>query len=458
MLTELPDVPTPVETEHYVPPQTPRVCREPQQLSLQDHALNWLAAGCQMILGPRERTGLGILTYHRIADPPDNRPRPTWNVTPERFEQQLKGLLRWGWQAWPLRQALHYAERELPIPRKTFVVTFDVGYANVLIEACPVLTKLRVPATLFLSTAYLDSPEPFPGDDWSAAGVPGTPTDAWRFLTTDECRRLSGNGLIEIGSHTRYHRDFRGRPAELLSDLKDNVIVLKDTFGIDHPAFSPSPVAPDERPSNAELVQAARQAGAICCLNSEPRIVALAETPFNWGRFTVNEADTAATLAGKLGGWHTAVQGLGQQSARAPAQGAIGGHIVVISLREMTPHAEREVNYNRSSAGNGNSGFGVCCSRISFSIWATMSGCCGRDVLRLVRVVLQVVQLDVHVRLRGALWPAFAFLPPPAACRFCRMPFQSPMRTDLLAAVGRETRDRGTAAAAATGPAASGRS
>ncbi|HZN35663.1 MAG TPA: polysaccharide deacetylase family protein [Pirellulaceae bacterium] len=313
MVTELPAAPQ-VETEHYTPPQTPRACRAAQRPSLQDQALSWIAAGCQMAFGPRERTGLGILTYHRIADPPANRPRPTWNVRPERFQKQIAGLLKRGWQAWPLRQALHYAERELPIPRKTFVVTFDVGYANVLLEACPVLTRLRVPATLFLSTAYLDSQEPFPGDDWEAAGVPGTPTDAWRFLTTDECRRLMGNGLIEIGSHTRHHRDFRDRPVELLADLKDNLNVLKDTFGIDQPSFAPSPVPTDERPTNDELTQAARQAGTICCLTDEPRVIPLKETPFNWGRFTVSEYDTAATLAGKLGGWHTAVQGLGQDA------------------------------------------------------------------------------------------------------------------------------------------------
>src|SRR5262245_53414381 len=89
MLTELPTAPSELETEHYVP-QTPRPCREPRRLSLQEQTLNWLAAGCQLILGPRERTGLGILTYHRIADPPAGRPRPTSNVPPDRFEQQIK--------------------------------------------------------------------------------------------------------------------------------------------------------------------------------------------------------------------------------------------------------------------------------------------------------------------------------------------------------------------------------
>ena len=72
---------------------------------------------------------------------------------PRRFEEQLAGLLRRGCQAWPLRQVLQCLERELPIPRKTFVVTFDDGYANNLIHAYPILTKLHVPATVFVAGA-----------------------------------------------------------------------------------------------------------------------------------------------------------------------------------------------------------------------------------------------------------------------------------------------------------------
>ena len=48
-------------------------------------------------------------------------------------------------------------ERGLPIPRKTFVVTFDDGYVNNLTQALPILTRLGVPATVFVATAYLDS-------------------------------------------------------------------------------------------------------------------------------------------------------------------------------------------------------------------------------------------------------------------------------------------------------------
>ncbi len=43
-------------------------------------------------------------------------------------------------------------------------VTFDDGFETVYRHAWPVLQELRIPATVFLNTAYLDSPEPFPFD------------------------------------------------------------------------------------------------------------------------------------------------------------------------------------------------------------------------------------------------------------------------------------------------------
>ena len=52
-----------------------------------------------------------------VASPPPNFPKPTWNVPPWIFEQQLQGLISRGWKAWPLSQVIECLERDLPIPR-----------------------------------------------------------------------------------------------------------------------------------------------------------------------------------------------------------------------------------------------------------------------------------------------------------------------------------------------------
>ena len=290
----------------------------PRRAGLRQRALGMAAGACGAVLGPRVEHAFGILMYHRIAVPPANHPEPTWNVPPDRFEAQLAGLLRRGWQAWPLRQVLSCVERELPIPRKTFVVTFDDGYANNLIHAAPILAKLHVPATLFLATAYLDSKQAFPSDDWSAAGKPGVPSETWRPLTTDECRRLTASGLIELGAHTHTHADFRGRPAALQADLAQNLAILHERFGVTNPPFALPYGSPETGFASPDLIEASRDCGVSCCLTTEAAVVRPGQSPFGWGRFAAESFDSAGSLAGKLGGWHTELRRLGRAALPRP--------------------------------------------------------------------------------------------------------------------------------------------
>ena len=275
----------------------------PRRRSLRERLLVATASMLNDCLGPREAQAVGVLMYHRICDPVPEKPRPTWNVPPDLLERQLAGLLKRGWQAWPLRQVLHYHERGLPIPRKTFVVTFDDGYANNFIHALPILTCLHVPATLFLATAYLDSPRPFPSDDWSVAGLPGVPSDTWRPLTTDECRRLTANGLVELGAHTHTHGDFRGRPDALLADLQENLAVLRERFGVERPPLAfPYGTKADGFVTH-DLAAAAIEAGVSCCLTTEESLIHPGDEESDYGRFAAEEHDSARTLAARLGGW-----------------------------------------------------------------------------------------------------------------------------------------------------------
>jgi peptidoglycan/xylan/chitin deacetylase (PgdA/CDA1 family) len=290
-----------------VPPT--RVPRgRPRRRGLRERLLVAAAAVLNDCLGPREPSAVGVLMYHRICDPVRGKPRPTWNVPPDVLERQLTGLRKRGWQAWPLRQVLDYQERGLPIPRKTFIVTFDDGYANNLIHALPILTCLRVPATLFLATAYLDSQRPFPSDDWSVAGLPGVPSDTWRPLTTDECRRLTANGLVELGAHTHTHADFRGRPELLVADLQENLAVLHDRFGVERPPLAFPYGTKADGFVTCELAAAAMAAGVSCCLTTEESLIHPGDDRSDYGRFAAEDHDSARTLAARLGGWTVAIR------------------------------------------------------------------------------------------------------------------------------------------------------
>lgn len=255
------------------------------------------------IFGPCSREAFGILMYHRVTDVIIGQPRPTWNVTPAQLEEQLSGLLRRGFQAWPLQRVLEYHEKGQALPSRVFVVTFDDGFQNNLTQALPILKKLQIPATIFLATRYLDSTQPFPSDDWFLAGSTNVPAESWLPLTTAECLRLRQSGLIELGAHTHAHDDYRGRPEYLLADLRHCVKILQEKFGIERPTFALPYGTKYNGFAGPELSEVARKAGVRCCLNTEPELVTRRSDPFDWSRMFAGDIDTSGTLAAKLGGW-----------------------------------------------------------------------------------------------------------------------------------------------------------
>jgi peptidoglycan/xylan/chitin deacetylase (PgdA/CDA1 family) len=256
------------------------------------------------LFGSCGSAGVSILTYHRVAPRSTDTP-PTWNVTPQHFRGQLEGILARGHRPASVRDLLELHREGRPMPRGVFAVTFDDGYECVHHHAWPILKNLGVPATVFLATAYLDQETPFPFDDWSEAGSARVPAASWKPLTTAHCIEMSSEGLIELGSHTHTHAVFRGRPEALRQDLALSVSVLRERFGVTAPTFAfPFGIA------GPTLVEAARQAGVVCSLSTEPVMVHSSSDPFTWGRFTVDNSDTPATIAARLDGWFSLARSL----------------------------------------------------------------------------------------------------------------------------------------------------
>ncbi len=224
-------------------------------------------------------------------------------MTPERLRRQLIGLMSRGYRPWPLRRALECHRSGKALPARTFIVTFDDGYDNVYHNAWPLLKELSVPATIFVTTAYLDDNRPFAFDDWSAAGSDAAPEVAWKPLTTAHCSEMIESELIEIGSHTHTHADLRGRAGMFRRDLVRSIELLHDRFGLSDVSF-----AFPYGYYGSEMIAATRDAGAKCALTAEPKVVLSRDDPFAWGRFTVARYDTAATLKLKLNGWYSVLR------------------------------------------------------------------------------------------------------------------------------------------------------
>jgi peptidoglycan/xylan/chitin deacetylase (PgdA/CDA1 family) len=271
--------------------------------------------------------------YHRVSEKFAGVEAPTNNVTPKRFRMQLEGLLARGFEPWPLQRLLAASAAGEPIPRGAIAVTFDDGYENNLHSALPVLEDLRVPATIFLATAFLDTHRAMSSDNWSCAGSDRVPATSWRALNTGQCRQLLDSGWIELGAHTHTHRFFLGRADEFRRDLTTNVEILRERFGIEHPSFA-FPFGM----TSSELVDAARAVGVCCALTTRSDRVRPGDDPYAWGRFSADDSDTPATLAAKLRGWYAPVAAA-LRGVKHPLRTLMGGGAGRTAVPQKRPHS-----------------------------------------------------------------------------------------------------------------------
>lgn len=283
------------------------------------------AVGLSAGLGSRAAARFGILLYHRICPHVPGVPRPTMNVTPERFRSQLLGLQRRGFRFWSLERALSAADGAETIPPRTVVLTFDDGFANLLVYAADVLRELDIRGTVFLPTAYLDSEEPFPFDPWAREHQDCLPPEFYRSLTRGECRGLWAEGILQFGAHTHTHGDFRGREQEFATDLRRSLDIVGELVEREQVPFAFPFGKPRLGFTPPSMMEDARQSGASCALTTEDELADPNKDPFGWGRFNVYQWDSGGTLAAKLHGWYSWAASLPQVLSRnGPATGGPG--------------------------------------------------------------------------------------------------------------------------------------
>jgi len=92
------------------------------------------------------KTAPPVLCYHRIGGPLE---LGVTRVGRSVFARQMTELARAGWQTLSLAQFTPHAAR------RTFLLTFDDGYASLAEQAFPILADLGFTATTFLITDYV---------------------------------------------------------------------------------------------------------------------------------------------------------------------------------------------------------------------------------------------------------------------------------------------------------------
>lgn len=102
--------------------------------------------------------------------------------------------------------------------------------------------------------------------------------------------------------HTHSHQRFLGRRVEFCVDMKLCLGILRDRLGIENATF-----AFPYGDKDSELVDATRELGLFCSVNTNERRVRPGDDEYEWGRFYAGRNDTPGVLAGKLSGWSSLV-------------------------------------------------------------------------------------------------------------------------------------------------------
>jgi peptidoglycan/xylan/chitin deacetylase (PgdA/CDA1 family) len=135
-----------------------------------------------------------VLCYHAVSE--------TWPatiaVTPDQLEKQLALLIRHGYRGATFTEAA-----TVPADGRLLAVTFDDAFRSVVKHAFPILSRLGLPATVFVPTGFAgrEVAMAWPGiDKW----IGGPHEVELMPMQWEQLRRLAEAGW-EIGSHTRSH-------------------------------------------------------------------------------------------------------------------------------------------------------------------------------------------------------------------------------------------------------------
>jgi peptidoglycan/xylan/chitin deacetylase (PgdA/CDA1 family) len=177
-----------------------------------------------------------IITYHAV----DDRPSPV-STTTALLRRDLMELGRAGYAFVSMDRCGEWLSGQQTLPDLSAAVTFDDGYASVVERALPVLTELKVPATVYAIAGRIGA-----NNDWAGQ---------WRsvpLMQLADARglRMLAEAGVTIGAHTVTHPVLPALPADQArQEIQESGDRLEQVLGtqVRHFAYPYGAYGPRER-------------------------------------------------------------------------------------------------------------------------------------------------------------------------------------------------------------------
>lgn len=178
---------------------------------------------CRGLLG---RAPVVVLCYHRVGG------QGILSKTPPQFARDLE-FLKQNYECISLKEFCERVRSGKKFHRRCAIVTFDDGYKDNFTAAVPVLRRVGIPATFFVTTGFIGTEKMFAHDtramSESVKRYGAQPT--FEKLSWDDLRKMQDLGF-EIGSHTVNHADFSTADAQAVErEVRDSLATLQKELG-----------------------------------------------------------------------------------------------------------------------------------------------------------------------------------------------------------------------------------
>jgi peptidoglycan/xylan/chitin deacetylase (PgdA/CDA1 family) len=154
-----------------------------------------------------------ILTYHYVGmNPnPEDKIRDNLEITPEKFEDQMRYLSENGFQTIDFDRLYAVLSGKATLEPKSIILTFDDGYIDFYINAFPILKQFNLRAVSFIPTGLIGSSY---------------------YMNWNQIREINSTGLISFQAHSVNHLDLTTlNDAQLEYQLGESKKVIEQNLG-----------------------------------------------------------------------------------------------------------------------------------------------------------------------------------------------------------------------------------